>query len=130
MADAVTTQVIDDGLRNYVVHLTNVSDGTGETDVTKIDISTLSNASTGAAPTSLALNEASWSIPAGSVKLAWDATTDDTMIVMSGNGGVSFDSVGSLQDPQSSGTTGDVKLSTVGFASNDTYDITLVFTKK
>ena len=42
MADTVTTQTISDtsGIK-YVVKMTNVSDGTGETLVTKVDASAL-----------------------------------------------------------------------------------------
>jgi hypothetical protein len=41
MADVVTTQIITDtsGVK-FVVKLTNLSDGTGETDVLKVDAST------------------------------------------------------------------------------------------
>ena len=42
MADAVTTQTIIDGPREAVLKFTNVSDGTGESAVAKIDVSTLS----------------------------------------------------------------------------------------
>ena len=39
MADAVTTQTIIDGERNCVMKFTNVSDGTGESAVAKVDVS-------------------------------------------------------------------------------------------
>jgi hypothetical protein len=41
MADAVTTTTIQDGDRIAVIQLTNTSDGTGESAVTKIDVSGL-----------------------------------------------------------------------------------------
>ena len=41
MADAVSTTPIEDGERQLVVQLTNLSDSTGETKVTKIDASAL-----------------------------------------------------------------------------------------
>jgi hypothetical protein len=37
MADVVTTQILENGPRFIVVKFTNLSDGTGETDVVKID---------------------------------------------------------------------------------------------
>ena len=40
MADTVTTETVFSGQRRKITHLTNVSDGTGESGVTKIDIST------------------------------------------------------------------------------------------
>ena len=39
MADAVTSQTIIDGERNCVMKFTNVSDGTGESAVAKVDVS-------------------------------------------------------------------------------------------
>ena len=41
MADAVSTTTIEDGERQLVVQLTNLSDSTGEAKVTKIDVSGL-----------------------------------------------------------------------------------------
>ena len=41
MADAVTSQTIQDGARHVVMSFTNVSDGTGESAVTKVDVSAL-----------------------------------------------------------------------------------------
>ncbi len=42
MADVVTTKIIEDGPRTAVMHFTNISDGTGEAGVAKVDVSTLS----------------------------------------------------------------------------------------
>jgi len=42
MADAVTSQVVFDGTRTAVMKFTNISDGTGETAVLKVDVSALS----------------------------------------------------------------------------------------
>ena len=39
MADAVTTQVLQDGERLYIAKFTNISDGSGEAKVTKVDVS-------------------------------------------------------------------------------------------
>ena len=41
MADAVTSQTIVDGDKHVVMKFTNVSDGTGESAVTKVDVSGL-----------------------------------------------------------------------------------------
>ena len=42
MADSVNVSTIIDGPRKAVFYLTNVSDSTGESAVTKIDVSALS----------------------------------------------------------------------------------------
>ena len=41
MADAVTSQTIQDGDRIAVMKFTNISDGSGESAVTKVDVSAL-----------------------------------------------------------------------------------------
>ena len=43
MADAVTSQTLSDGGKTAVVKLTNISDGTGESSVAKVDVSALTN---------------------------------------------------------------------------------------
>ena len=47
MADAVTSQTLSDGDRIAVVKFTNISDGTGESSVAKVDISALAASNTG-----------------------------------------------------------------------------------
>ena len=41
MADTVTSQTIQDGERKAVLKFTNISDGSGESAVTKVDVSAL-----------------------------------------------------------------------------------------
>lgn len=127
MADAVTSRVLNNGPRTYVAHLTNISDGTGESAVVKVDISTLLLAN-GLAPTKVAIGEAQWSIQGfTSVRILWDHTTDDTALVLGqGNGYLDFSTIGNLPDPASAGGTGDILLTTAGTTSGNTYDITLV----
>lgn len=128
--DALTTNVMVDGNRNYVVQLQNTSDGTGESANKKIDISTLTF-SDGSVPLSLTLVEAQWNIQGfTAVNLLWDADTDDSMLTLNGNGYKNFDGVGGLHDPRSTGFTGDVFLTTVGASSGDTYDIILKMKKE
>ena len=127
MADTVTTKVLSTGPRYSVVHLTNISDGTGESLVAKVDISTLL-LSNGLPCTKTALKEAQWSIQGfTSVRLYWDHTTDDTMAILGqGCGYLDFGDLGNLGDPVSAGGTGDILLTTGGAVSGATYDITLV----
>jgi hypothetical protein len=77
MADAVTTTTIQDGDRIAVIQLTNTSDGTGESAVTKIDVSSLAaNSSNKQACTGVKLGRIVYSTFGMSVKLLWDATTN------------------------------------------------------
>ncbi len=131
MADVVDTAVIRSGPRIYVARFTNVSDGTGESAVTKVDISTLTGLN-GLAPTYTKVREIHWSIQGfTSVRLFWDHTTDDEIDVLAaGFGFRDYTGVGGLVDPKSAGGTGDILLTTAGLVSGATYDITLVLQLK
>lgn len=127
MADTVDTLVLRNSKTAYCLRLTNISDGTGETLVNKLDISTLTGPD-GTPPTSVTLLEAAWSIQGfTSVRLFWDHTTDDEMIVMTGNGYRNYTAVGGAHDPRSAGGTGDVLLTTANTTAGNTYDIVLLF---
>jgi hypothetical protein len=128
MADTVNTQVMQNSEQEYVVHLTGISDATGESNVTKIDRSALTNTA-GDAPVAIDIMSARWNIQGFSyIKISWDHSTDDVAMLLSGNGFDDFSDVGGLRDPRSSavtGASGDVLLTSVGAASGATYDITL-----
>lgn len=136
MADAVTTEYIYGGQRRKVLHLTNISDGTGENAVVKIDVSTLtfggqaSGKST--VPTYVTIDMIDFNIQGfASVRLFFDATTDDEVAMLpAGVGTIYWNAIGGKTDPKSSGTTGDVLLTTNGGASGSTYDITIYFRGK
>lgn len=126
MADTVASNVIFNGSQRYAVQLTNISDGTGESGVTKVDISTLTGPQN-VAPTAVTLEEVLWDIQGfTSVRLYWDHTTDDLMKVLSGSGYHDYSKAGGLHDPRSAGGTGDILLTTDGAGVGSTYDITLV----
>ncbi len=130
MADTVSSNVISDGLRNYKIKLTNSSDGTGESAVTKVDISTLTGPDGSNAPSYFAVKSIEYDVQGfTSVALYFDATADDELAFLSGQGFFDYDGA-FFNDPQSSGSTGDIKLTTNGAVSGATYDITLHLIKK
>src|SRR5574343_1100627 len=126
MADAVTSPVMRND-RGYCIHLTNLSDGTGETNVVKADRSAL--VLIGTAPKLLSIASIRWAIQGFSyIKLSWHAytdathTLDDTAMLLSGSGYDDFSPYGCLQNPNTvgtavSGSIGDLLLSTGGAAS-------------
>lgn len=130
MADAVTTLVQSNGAKYYVATFTNVSDGTGESNVVKVDKSTLVN-ELGREPRALNIESISWSIQGfTSVLIEWDHATDDTAFLC-GSGPGYFDGLetGPLKDPQPGVTTGDILFTTSGAVSGATYSITLKLIK-
>jgi hypothetical protein len=126
MADAVTVQIYD-GARNVVVKLTNFSDGTGEAAVKKIDHTTL-------VPDPLAtlkLKRCDAVVNGGTVTLLWEGTPNKTMLLIASGGDNALHMRprhrGVINDALT--PTGNVLLTTNGFAAGSAYDIELEFTK-
>ena len=131
MADTVDSQVLVDNNRKYVVKLINISDGTGESLVKKVDRSTLTN-SKGTEPGNLAVRSIQWSIGGfSSIRLYWDAATDDEAFVLAaGNGYMDMTEFGGgANDPLSTTNVGDILLTTAGNVSGATYTIILELMK-
>jgi hypothetical protein len=131
MADAVDVQYIFTGTRRVKVKLTNISDGTGEAAVIKVNISDLIGPN-GQAPTRTVVENVEAMVQGfTSVHLFWDHTTDDEISIL-GTGYSYFDwaDVGGFTDPASTGGTGDIVLTTVGATATATYDIVLTLRLK
>jgi hypothetical protein len=126
MADTVDVKTVFSGRNRHVLHLTNISDGTGESGVVKLDISTLVGPD-GTPPTKTVIEELQWSIRGFSdVRLFWDHDVDDEIdILAAGSGYFNYIGAGGLVDPGSTGGTGDIILTTSGTAVGNTYDITI-----
>ena len=127
MADAANVKLLVDGPRTVVVQLTSVSDGTGESAVVKIDPSTLTGA-----PISLAVDKIAYTTVGMSVQMHWQADTPDQLwsLPADDTNELCFRAMGGLQNPKSTGWTGDITLTTVGHSSNDSYNIVLTLHKK
>lgn len=127
MADAVTSQTILDGERLFIAKFTNISDGTGEAAVTKIDVSTLNPNAAGNACNGVKINKV-WAQTQGmSVDILWDATTDLICETIPENQFylMDYSSFGGLPNNAGTGKNGDVLFTTVGAASGDRYTIIL-----
>ncbi len=137
MVDTVTVTKIADTRKYAVYQFTNESDGTGETNVRKIDLTDLvgSNGATVGAnrPTSLSLMDASWTVSGFNyVTLKWDRQPADQLIeVMTAIDGINYESVGGKRDPSRAlGGTGNILLTTDGGADGSSYRIVVMFKKK
>lgn len=127
MVDTVDTRVDNDGHRNYVATFTNISDATGESAVTKIDVSALAKPCDDVKITKIKYQTSGFG-----VRILWDATADDLAFEIPENqeGEICFGESG-LINPQSAGATGDVKFTTIGTAAaGDSYTIKLYCKKK
>lgn len=131
MADTVDVRSLFIGKRRAAYRFTNVSDGTGEAAVIKVDISTLTGPDGVSAATKTVIEQIEWSMQGfTSVRLFWDHTTDDEIVVLAGSGFKDYREYGGLVDPASTGGTGDILLTTAGAAANATYDITITLRLK
>lgn len=120
MPDSVTSQTLFSGEKRVVMAFTNVSDGTGEAAVAKVDISALPGA-----PSRVKINKARYSTFGMSVSVLFDHDADDRVLALQGDGCLDFCDVGGMQDPASTGGTGDILFTTNGASSGDTYTIVL-----
>ena len=129
MADTVTTQTIADtsGVK-FVTKLTNLSDGTGETLVKKVDASELTfMTEDGNRKISKIWFSVNTANSKSSVEILWDGTTNSTAMFLNGSGHFDFRPSGD-EIPNNAGTpTGDVLISTNNFASGDNYTIIVEF---
>ena len=129
MADAVSSQILADGLSQAVMKFINVSDGTGESAVLKVDVSALAANQNGQACTGVTIRRIHAAVKGMSVNILWDATTDVSAFVVA-PGIYSFDlSTAPLWNNAGTGKTGDVLFTTVGASSGDTYSIILEMIK-
>lgn len=133
MADAVTATTVIDGARTAVIYCTNTSDGTGESAVTKVDVSGLSSLQNGTACTGVRLEKIVFSNVGMGVKLLWDASTDVIAAELPADYSDTLDysDVSGLPNvAAASGKTGDIQLTTVGHTSGDTYSVVLYCLKE
>ena len=137
MADAVTSQTLSDGDRIAVVKFTNISDGSGEASVKKVDISTLAaSVTTGATPARATIEQVWYDIGGMRVALEWNATTNVVAAVLGGSaavgtasGHMDFRSFGGIKNTEASGVAGDIDLTTHGHTAHDHYTLVLQLRK-
>ena len=131
MADAVTSQTIIDGEKKVVMKFTNVSDGSGESAVAKVDVSALAKNTAGSACTGVAIEQIWWQCIGMKVNILWDASSDVLAMQLGENqsGHHDYTIFGGITNNASS-PTGDVNFTTVGHSSADTYAIILYMRKE
>ena len=136
MADAVTSQTLADGDRIAVMKFTNLSDGTGESSVQKVDISALAASNAGLTPSRATIEQIWYDIGGMRVALEWNATTNVVAAVLGGSaaagnvsGHMDFRSFGGLKNNAGSGIDGDIDLTTSGHTNLDHYTIVLELRK-
>ena len=129
MADTVTTQTIADtsGVK-FVTKLTNFSDGTGETNVKKVDASELTfMTEDGNRKISKIWYSVNTNNNKAGVEIVWDGATNATAMFLSGNGYFDLRTAGNEITNNATTPTGDVLLSTKNFVTGDNYTLIIEF---
>lgn len=122
MPNVATVQFLEQGQRNCIAQLVGVLDTSNETAVLKIDVSALTPPCT---------EVRIWRIEYAisdqlAIQLLWDATAAVTAVTMTGRGKFNFRDAGGIRNNAGAGKTGDILLTTTGWASGvQTYDIKL-----
>lgn len=125
MADAVTSQTLVDTAKRTIMKFTSVSDGTGESAVTKVDVSTLVGA-----PSKVRIDRIIATASGMSVAILWDADTDVLAWNVRADSECDF-CLGEtgIQNNAGAGVTGDIKFTTTGHTAGDFYSIILFMSK-
>ena len=129
MADIVTKQTIADtsGVK-FVVKMTNLSDGTGEQLVNKVDASeTTFMTEDGARKIARIWYSINTANNKSAVELLWAGATNSTAVLLSGNGYWDLRTAGDEISNNATTPTGDILLSTKNFANGDNYTIIVEF---
>lgn len=131
MADAVASQTLVDNERVAIMKFTDISDGTGENKVLKVDVSSLNPNASGGVCNGVTITKIHASTHGMEVQIWWDATTDVLCWQVPQNSQYTWDwsQFGGLVNNSGSGKTGDVLFSTVDASSGDMYSIVLEMVK-
>ena len=130
MADAVATQILFQGDKQVIMKFTNASDGTGESAVTKVDVSTLASYQ-GSPCVGVQIDRIYFLTHGMEVRLLWGATTNVTILTVPQNNSqtMDFNDFGGLGNNAGAGVTGDILFTTLDASAGDTYSIILVMRK-
>jgi len=131
MADAVASQTLFDGERVAIMKFTNISDGTGENKVLKVDVSALNPSAAGGACDGVTITKIHASTHGMEVLMYWDATTDVVIQTIPQNTSYTLDyeKFGGLTNNAGAGKNGDILFSTSDASAGDEYTIVLEMVK-
>ena len=136
MADSVTSQTIIDTDKRVVQKFTNLSDGSGEAGVKKVDVSALNKNEQGETCTRAIIDQIWYDIGGMRVILNFEADTVVPALILGGSaaagvsmGHMDFRSFGGIKNNAGSGVNGDIKVTTSGHTNLDHYTIVLEMRK-
>jgi len=136
MADAVTSQTIVNTEKRVVMKFTNLSDGSGESAVKKVDVSALTAHIDGTACSQVTLDQIWYDIGGMRLTIYFAASTNVAALVLGGSaaagnvqGHMDFRSFGGIKNNASS-PDGDLDFTTSGHTNLDHYTVILEMRKQ
>ena len=125
MAYSPVTRTVLNTDRRFVFSFNHISDGSNG-GTTTIDASSLGTNKEGQTCTYLDIEKIHCNISTtaanDSALIAFDASTDDTAVLLNGDTDYDFSSFGGITNPKSTGVTGDIKINiTVQTATDSTF---------
>jgi hypothetical protein len=134
MADTVASQTLFEGDRHLVMKFTNTSDGTGETNVIKVNIANLTSAH-GVPCTGVSIEKIFAMTHGMEVEMRWAATSPVTIMTIPQNVMNTHDYVSDsfgfsgLTNNAGAGKTGNITFTTLDASAGDRYSIILYMRK-
>ena len=136
MADAVTSQTIVNTEKRVVMKFTNLSDGSGESAVKKVDASTLGTNSIGTTCSNVTIDQIWYDIGGMRLAIYFAASTNALALTIGGSaaagnmgGHMDFRSFGGIKNNASS-PDGDLDFTTSGHTNLDHYTVILEMRKQ
>ena len=131
MADAVASQTLLDGERVAIMKFTNSSDGTGETNVIKVNPSSLAASAAGGACDAVTITKVTALTHGMEVQLKWKASTPVIIETIPQNNVYTQDysAIGGLINNSGAGKDGAITFTTLDASAGDTYTVVLEMVK-
>lgn len=113
MANALTTQIVQDGARNATVKVVAFLDTSNQAAADIVD-----PANFNPVPTSFRIDKIEYAVSDQLVaQILWDATADVIALLLTGPSEIDFRKRGGLHNNAGAGKTGKIQLATTGWAS-------------
>ena len=128
MADTVSSQTLLDGERLVIQKFTNISDGTGESNVVKVNVSALAPNAQGVACTGVKINKIWSSCHGMEVQILWQASTSLLAWMLPQNTTYHMcfgEHFGGITNNAGAGKTGNIAFTTSDQSAGDMYTIVL-----
>lgn len=131
MADAVASQTLLDGERVAIMKFTNASDGTGETNVVKVNPASLAASNAGGACDAVTITKVTGLTHGMEVVMKWKATTPVIIetIPQNTNYQQDFEKIGGLINNAGTGKDGAITFTTLDVSAGDAYTVVLEMVK-